>query len=106
MTRSRLGRRRCSTPACRRAPKLDLAGRIADTLESQGGRVPLIDPAFRPPPEDPEERAGFERLRIELQDQLDRAATHAFSRSFLIAAAFALAALLPLALARRREVSL
>ena len=36
--------------------------------------------------------------------QLDRAATHAFSNSFLIAAAFAFAALLPIALVRRQPL--
>jgi hypothetical protein len=43
-------------------------------------------------------------LRDDLQDQLDRAATHAFSASFLIAAALGLLALLPIALARRVEL--
>ncbi len=37
-----------------------------------------------------------------LQDQLDRAVTNAFSGPFLLAAALALAALVPLAFVRRR----
>ena len=88
--------------------KIEVATRLADRLQEEGGRVPVIDPAFEPPPGDAEDRPGVERLQADLQDQLDRAATHAFSNSFLIAAGFALAALLPIALVRRRprELSL
>ena len=85
--------------------KVDLAQRLAGQL-SERGKVPAIGPAFEPLPSDPAERASALRLKSTLQDDLDRAATHAFSNSFLIAAAFALAALLPIALGRRRGVSL
>jgi len=85
--------------------KIDLAQRLAGQL-SQRGRVPAIGAAFEPLPSDPAERAAALRLKGVLQDDLDRAATHAFSASFLIAAGFGLAALLPIALARRRGVSL
>ena len=84
--------------------KIELAGRISDRLEEERGRVPVIDPAFEPPPEDAADRADVERLQGALQDQLDRAATHAFSASFLIGAALALLALLPIGLARRVEL--
>ena len=53
-------------------------------------------------PEDGPEAAAFGALRLRLTDEIDRAATDAFSGSFLLAAAFALAALLPIALSRRR----
>ncbi|MEK6278329.1 MAG: MFS transporter [Actinomycetota bacterium] len=82
--------------------KIEIAGRLADGLGDERGRVPVIDPAFEPPPGDAEDRPAVENLRDELQDQLDRAATHAFSASFLISAAFAAAALLPIAMVRRR----
>lgn len=82
--------------------KLALAERIGDRLAAEGDKVPVLDPAFEPFPADAEERAHVIELRSALQDQLDRAATHAFSRSFLLAAAFALAALIPIALARER----
>ena len=82
--------------------KLDLAARLAERIDAEDGKVPVIGPAFEPPPEDASDRQAEERLRVDLQDQIDRAATHAFSASFLIAAAFAAAALLPIALARRR----
>ena len=88
--------------------KIEVATRLADRLQDERGRVPVIDPAFEPPPGEPEDRPEVERLQANLQDQLDRAATHAFSNSFLIAAGFAFAALLPIALVRRRprELSL
>jgi predicted MFS family arabinose efflux permease len=82
--------------------KITLAERLADRLREEGERVPILSPAFEPLPDDPEERAEAIELRTTLEDELDRAATHAFSDSFLIAAAFALAALVPVALARGR----
>jgi MFS family permease len=86
--------------------KVDIAVRLADRLSQERGRVPVIDPAFEPPPGGPQDRPAVKGLQDDLQDQLDRAATHAFSTSFLIAAAFALAALLPIALVRRRPEEL
>ena len=105
--RRRAGRHR---GAARRRPagpfKIDLAQRLGDQLSTERGKVPAVGPAFDQLPSDPTERAGALRLKYTLQDQLDRAATHAFSDSFLIAAAFGLAALLPIGLGRRRRVSL
>jgi MFS family permease len=84
--------------------KLDLARKVSDRLEDEKGKVPTIEDAFEPLPEDPAERAEVERLQSELQDQLDRGATHAFSKSFLIAALIGLLGLIPIALARRVEL--
>jgi MFS family permease len=84
--------------------KLDLAQRIADRLEGEKGKVPTIGPAFEPLPSDPGERAAVEGLRSELQDQLDRGATHAFSPSFLLGALLGLLALLPIGLSRRVDL--
>lgn len=84
------------------AAKLELGERIAARIEAEVGRVPVLGPAFEPLPDDPAERAETVSLRTEITEQVDRAATHAFSASFLIAAAFALAALVPIAIARRR----
>jgi MFS family permease len=84
--------------------KLDLAGRIADQLGQEKGKVPTIGPAFQPLPSDPEERAQVETLRGELQDQLDRGATHAFSPSFGLAALLGLLALIPIGLSRRVDL--
>ncbi|HEX5984866.1 MAG TPA: MFS transporter [Solirubrobacterales bacterium] len=84
--------------------KLDLAERVNERLEAERGKVPTIGPAFEPLPEDPGEREEVVQLRDELQDQLDRGATHAFSTSFLLAALLGLIALAPIALARRVEL--
>ena len=84
------------------ASKLDLASRIADRIAAEGDKVPVVGPAFDPLPTDPTERAATIALRSEIESEVDSAATHAFSASFLLAAAFALAALIPIAIARRR----
>ena len=84
--------------------KLDLARKVSDQLETEKGKVPTIEPAFEPKPTDPGERAEVEQLQGELQDQLDRGATHAFSTSFILAALLGLIALFPIALSRRVDL--
>jgi MFS family permease len=84
--------------------KLDLAQRIEDRLDGEQGRVPTIGPAFEPLPADPEEREEVVQLRDELQEQLNRGATHAFSPSFGLAALLGLLALIPIGLARRVDL--
>jgi MFS family permease len=84
--------------------KINLARKIESRLEEERGKVPTIGSAFEPLPEDPEERDQVVQLREELQDQLDRAATQAFSPSFALAALIGLLALLPIGLARRVEL--
>jgi MFS family permease len=84
--------------------KLDLARRIESRLEEERGKVPTIGPAFEPLPADPGERAEVVQLREELQDQLNRGATHAFSPSFGLAAILGLLALIPIGLARRVDL--
>ncbi len=84
--------------------KIELAQRIEGQLEGEDGKVPTIGPAFEPLPEDPEDREAVIGLRDELQEQLNRGATHAFSPSFLLAALLGLLALIPIALARRVEL--
>jgi MFS family permease len=81
--------------------KIELAQRIETRLEGERGKVPTIGPAFDPLPSDPEARAEVVQLRNELQDQLDRGATHAFSPSFLLGALLGLLALIPIGLARK-----
>ncbi len=82
--------------------KLTLANRIADEIAAQGDKVPVVAPAFEPLPADPTERAAAVSLRTAIENEIDSAATHAFTASFLIAAAFALAALIPIGFGRRR----
>ena len=84
--------------------KLDLGGRLADQIDIQGDRVPDIAPAFEPLPTDPVERDEYEDVLARIEDQLDRAATHAFSSSFFIAALFGLIALIPIGMTRRLEL--
>jgi MFS family permease len=84
--------------------KLDLAQKIGDHLDEEKGKVPTIGPAFEPLPDDPGERDEVVQLREELQDQLNRGATHAFSPSFGIAALIGLLSLIPIAFARRVEL--
>lgn len=84
--------------------KLDLAERVSEQLETERGKVPTIGPAFEPKPTDPVQRAEVQQLQSELQDQLDRGATHAFSTSFLLAALLGLFALFPIALSRRVDL--
>jgi MFS family permease len=84
--------------------KIDLAEKVSERLEEERGKVPTIEPAFEPLPTDPVERAEVKQLQGELQDQLDRGATHAFSTSFILAALLGLIALAPIALARRVDL--
>jgi MFS family permease len=84
--------------------KLELSQRIEKQLEGERGKVPTIGPAFEPLPSDPVDRVEVLQLREELQDQLDRGATHAFSSSFALAALLGLLALVPIGLARRVDL--
>jgi hypothetical protein len=84
--------------------KIEVAGKIADRLSGEKGKVPTLGPVFKPLPEDPGEREEVEQLRDELQNQLDRGATHAFSPSFGLGALLGLLALVPIGLSRRIEL--
>ena len=84
--------------------KLQLAQRIDERLGEEKGKVPTLGPVFEPLPEDPADREAVVELREDLQDQLDRGATHAFSPSFGLGALLALVALIPIGLARRVEL--
>jgi hypothetical protein len=86
--------------------KIQLAQRIDERLAEEKDKVPTIGPVFEPLPDDEDDRAAVIDLREDLQDQLDRGATHAFSPSFGIGALMALLALIPIGLARGREVEL
>ncbi len=84
--------------------KIQLAQRIDKRLGEEKGKVPTLGPVFDPLPEDPGARAAVVTLREDLQDQLDRGATHAFSPSFGLGALMALIALIPIGLARRVDL--
>jgi hypothetical protein len=68
-------------------PKLTLARALQQQIDRSGRQLPDLGPAFadvRLP--------GAAALRAQLEDEIDRAATRAFRRSFLVAAVFALLA--------------
>ena len=76
-----------------------------DVLEAvdeaeERGELPDVSEALADRPDDNDYRA----LVSALQGQLDRAVTDAFSRPFLLAAAIALAALVPLGLSRGQRL--
>ena len=84
--------------------KVALGQDIASTIQGVDAELPDLSPAFdenAPPPESPEADA-YAELEATLTDEIDRAATDAFSASFLLAASFALLALIPIAISRRR----
>ncbi|NMN99352.1 MFS transporter [Antrihabitans stalactiti] len=76
--------------------KIALAQGLSDQLARERGRVPDLHPAFAELQVADEQRAAAATLERNLDEQLERAATYAFRDSFLIGAALALAALVPL----------
>jgi MFS family permease len=85
-------------------PPLDKLGVAQDVLAevdraNEAGELPDVERAFEGRPDDDE----WSSLVSGLQEQLDRAVTSAFSGPFLLAAALALCALVPLAFVWRRE---
>ena len=81
--------------------KVDLASRIASDIRRQPGRLPDIHRSFASVDASERERPQLRVLERQLNDQLDRAATSSFERSFLFAAVLAALALIPIALTRR-----
>jgi hypothetical protein len=78
--------------------KLRVAQDVLDEVDEaeKRGELPDVSAALDDRPDDDDYRA----LITSMQDQLDRAVTDAFSTPFLLAAALALAALVPVALSR------
>ena len=79
------------------ATKVDLAQALAVQIELADGRLPEIGPAFDQVAAPVGQEAAFAQLEADVEDQLERAATSAFSWPFLAAAAFAALALIPIA---------
>jgi hypothetical protein len=72
-------------------------------VTSVDAELPDLAPAFEAnAPEDGAEAEAFDELSAQLTEEIERAATDAFSGSFLLAACFSLAALIPIAISRRR----
>lgn len=89
--------------------KIALGQAIAEQIDRAGGRLTDVSPAFRMVTPPPEARAEYGRLERALADQVDRAATHAFSSVFLLAGVLALLAVVPISLGggapRARELA-
>jgi hypothetical protein len=84
--------------------KIELASRIASDIRRQPGRLPDIHGSFASLQASDRERPQLLVLERQLNEQLDRAATSSFERSFLFAAVLAALALIPIALTRRVEL--
>lgn len=82
--------------------KLRLGDALDTTLSHAQNRIPNLGPAFRAQHPSPAERPVYDHVHAALDDQIRRAATHAFSRAFLVACAIALLAL-PTLVPRWRE---
>jgi hypothetical protein len=82
--------------------KLRLGDAIDQSLRRTQNRLPDLGPAFRSQHPSAADRPTYGHLRSALTEQVRRAATHAFSRAFLVAAGIALLALVPLVAAPRQ----
>lgn len=76
--------------------KLAVAENVDDVISRSEGQLPEIGKAFADLPVEQDEEAALGELRAGISDQLERAATHAFSLPFLGAAALAALALVPM----------
>ncbi len=77
------------------AAKIDLGAALGERIEAADGGLPDVGAAFDElrAGSDPAERATLDDVEAAITDQIARAATHAFSIPFLIAAALSLLAL-------------
>ena len=81
--------------------KIALGAAVSEQIDRADGRLPDLAPAFAAVTPPPQVRADYARLEQRLAAELDKAATHAFSVVFLIAAALALLAVAPIAISGR-----
>lgn len=80
--------------------KIALGESIAEDIAAADGELPTLEPAFSSVEPDPAEASDYRALRADLEDEIDAAATHAFSPSFLVAGLLALLALAPIMLSK------
>ena len=85
------------------ATKVALGDEIADDVAAADGELPTLDAAFASVSPDLAEAASFAQLESDLEDEVDAAATHAFSPAFLVAGLIALLALIPIGFAGARR---
>ena len=65
--------------------KIELARAIGDEIKRADGQLPDLSPAFRAVESPADARPELGRLETDLEEEVDKAATHAFSESFLLA---------------------
>jgi MFS family permease len=82
--------------------KVELGRAIAAEIRRADGQLPDLAPAFRAVEPPADGRAAYQRLKADLEEEVDKAATHAFSESFLLAGLLALLSLIPIGLGWRR----
>ncbi len=76
--------------------KVSLAGALGNGIEAADGRLPGRRAVLRRGHPLEGDEAAYAQLETEITDQIERAATNAFSLPFMAAAAFALVALFPI----------
>ncbi|MGH2950602.1 MAG: MFS transporter, partial [Solirubrobacterales bacterium] len=80
--------------------KVEIGEAVAEQIERADGRLPRVAAAFAEVEPEQGTEADQAALERDLVSEVEKAATHAFSISFLLAGGFALLALAPIALAR------
>jgi MFS family permease len=83
--------------------KLEIGEAVAEQVEIADGRLPDVRDAFATVDAEAGSEGDQEALEGDLVDEVEKAATHAFSLSFLLAGGFAAAALVPIALGSGRR---
>jgi len=83
--------------------KIETAARVAGAIDDADGTLPDLRPAFAEVGASEDEQGALAALEAGIDDQLERAATHAFSWPFLGAALLAALALIPIRLLREGE---
>jgi len=83
--------------------KIDLGEAIGEEVAAADGALPSLTPAFTSIEPESGQDETYAELKTDLEDEIDAAATHAFSPAFLAAAAIALLALVPIGASARRR---
>ena len=82
------------------ATKLGLAAALQQQMSGERGRVPDLAPAFEGLEVEASSQAEVDALHAAMNDQLERAATHAFHDAFLVGGLLAVLAIIPALLLR------
>lgn len=77
--------------------KVSLATSLGEGIQAADGRLPDVVPSFAAVTPESGDEVAYDQLETDVVDQIERAATNAFSLPFLAAALFALLSLIPIA---------